>query len=148
MVLITDETGFLDESSMRLMEEVLGFVLSAVGCGEKSRELSVLFTSDERTRELNRSWRGVDRTTDVLSFPAGDGPSEGGLLGDVVVNVDAACRQARRWGVSPAEEIWRLLVHGVLHLCGYDHKRRQEREEMRRREEELLAEVRRRLETL
>ncbi len=144
MVLITDETGFLDENSMRLMEEVLAFVLAALGCGEWS-ELSVLFTNDERTRELNRSWRGVDRTTDVLSFPSGGGPPEGGLLGDVVVNVDAARRQARRWGVSLDEEIWRLLVHGVLHLCGYDHKRRPEREEMRRREEELLAEVRRRL---
>lgn len=82
----------------------------------ESMELSVLFCGDRRMRALNRRFRGKDRTTDVLSFPAG-----GGLLGDIVISVPYAARQARRGGDRRKREIERLLLHGYLHLLGYDH---------------------------
>lgn len=69
-------------------------------------------------RALNRRYRGKDASTDVLSFPAG----HGALLGDIVVSVPYAARQARRRGDRTGREIERLLVHGYLHLLGYDHE--------------------------
>ena len=69
-------------------------------------------------RTLNRRYRGMDRPTDVLAFPA----ETNGLLGDIVVSVPYASRQARRRGQTTAREIDRLLLHGFLHLAGYDHE--------------------------
>lgn len=69
-------------------------------------------------RSLNRRYRRVDRSTDVLAFPAG----AGGVLGDIVVSVPYAARQARRRGEPVSREVDRLLVHGYLHLLGYDHE--------------------------
>ena len=85
----------------------------------KSRmEISVLFCGDGAIRTLNRRYRRMDAPTDVLAFPA-----EGlGLLGDIVISVPYASRQARRRGEPPAREIDRLLLHGLLHLSGYDHE--------------------------
>ena len=80
-------------------------------------EISVLFCGDRRMRTLNRRYRRKDRSTDVLAFPAG-----GELLGDIVVSIPYASRQARRRGEPASREIDRLLVHGLLHLSGYDHE--------------------------
>ena len=91
-------------------------------------ELSIVITSDDNMRKLNRTWRERDYATDVLSFPmqgsgVGDGVSEmQTILGDVVINGDAAERQAEQQAVSFEEEMTRLLVHGVVHLMGYDHE--------------------------
>ena len=92
--------------------------------GLSDRELSVLLTDDERIRELNRDWRGIDRATDVLAFPMDPGGETSGerLLGDVVISVETARRQASRRALSDLEEITALLVHGVLHLVGRDHE--------------------------
>jgi probable rRNA maturation factor len=87
----------------------------------RAREVSVLFCGDRRMRSLNRRYRGKDRATDVLSFPAGPG-GEAGLLGDIVISVPYARRQARRESVSSGGEMDRLLLHGFLHLLGYDHE--------------------------
>jgi probable rRNA maturation factor len=81
-------------------------------------EISVLFCGDGTIRTLNRRYRGLDAPTDVLAFPA-ESP---GLLGDIVISVPYASRQARRRGEPPAREIDRLLLHGLLHLSGYDHE--------------------------
>ena len=78
----------------------------------------MLFCGDARMRRLNRDFRRQDRTTDVLAFPA----AGGALLGDIVVSVPYAARQARKRGEPRAREIERLLVHGYLHLLGYDHE--------------------------
>ena len=80
--------------------------------------LSVLLCGDARMRGLNRAFRGLDRPTDVLSFPSG----EEGFLGDLVVSVPYAARQARRLGHDLDREVQVLLAHGVLHLLGYDHE--------------------------
>jgi probable rRNA maturation factor len=84
----------------------------------KIGEVSVLFCGDRRMRTLNRRYRRKDRSTDVLAFPAGGAE----LLGDIVISVPYASRQARRRGEPRSREIERLLVHGLLHLHGYDHE--------------------------
>jgi rRNA maturation RNase YbeY len=103
-------------------------------------ELSLLLVSDREMRRLNRCYRGRDRTTDVLAFAQreGAGGAPDGLLGDVVISVDAARRQAAEQGCSPGAEGERLLIHGLLHLLGYDHERSAaEARRMQRRERAL-----------
>ena len=80
-------------------------------------ELSILFTGDEAIRELNRTYRSIDKPTDVLSFPTGDAE----LIGDVVISLETTRRQAADYDATLTEELARLLIHGVLHLMGYDH---------------------------
>ncbi len=89
---------------------------------EPEGELSVLFTGDAEMKRLNRRFRGKNKTTDVLSFPAGNAPGPV-MLGDVVVSVPVARRQARLTGWSLEKECFFLLLHGILHLLGYDHER-------------------------
>jgi probable rRNA maturation factor len=87
--------------------------------------VTVAFVSDRAMRELNWRWRGKHGTTDVLSFPAGQDEFEkveGLRLGDVVISVEQAARQASEHGLEFEEEISQLILHGVLHLCGYDHE--------------------------
>lgn len=84
-----------------------------------SGEVSVVLAGDDLLRRLNREYRGRDRPTDVLSFP---GPGEGEGLGDVVISVPTAARNARRQGHSVQRELDILAVHGLLHVLGYDHE--------------------------
>ena len=131
-------------------------ILSDVG--EASAELGILFVGDQRMRGLNRRYRGKDRTTDVLAFamreaftPHGSTGSPSrvqsrdasrltpNMLGDVVISVPTAWRQAKETGRSLDEELAWLLVHGILHLCGYDHERSEkEARRMHRRERMIL----------
>lgn len=94
-------------------------------------------------RSLNRTWRNIDRTTDVLSFSQREGRFSGiqpELLGDIVISVPQAYRQAREAGHTLTREIELLLVHGLLHLLGYDHELGPtEAIKMRRREREFLT---------
>ena len=97
-------------------------------CGREP-ELSVHFVSDEEIRSLNRTYRGKDEPTDVLTFAFNDGDSfpmmeEDGTedLGDVFISLESMGRNAEAFGVSPEEELKRLLIHGLLHLSGRDHE--------------------------
>ena len=92
--------------------------LAAIGNGESSA--TIAFVSDKRIRELNRQFRGIDKATDVLSFPA-DGPDESNL-GDIAISAETAATQARENGLSFDGEIAQLILHGLLHLSGYDHE--------------------------
>src|SRR5688572_12775303 len=83
-------------------------------------ELSVVFCDDAFIQALNREYRGYDRPTDVLSFPQEPTPAGTELLGDVVISVETAQRQAREQGHALGHEVAWLLCHGVLHLLGYD----------------------------
>lgn len=88
-------------------------------------ELSILLTDDERMRELNANYRKKNRSTDVLAFAMGEGEFAAvtpGLLGDVVISVPYAKRQAVERGRSLLEEMTTLLAHGILHLLGWDHE--------------------------
>lgn len=117
-------------------------------------ELSLVLVSDRVMHALNHRWRGKDRPTDVLAFPQEDDVHEGPagvrrtarpsmlperLLGDVVISIDTARRQAKERGHSVGAESERLLVHGLLHLIGYDHERSTaDARRMQRKERALL----------
>jgi probable rRNA maturation factor len=86
---------------------------------------TIAFVSDRAMRELNRRWRGKKGTTDVLSFPSEQDEfeqAEGLTLGDVVISVEQAARQAAQNGLKFEEEVAQLILHGLIHLCGYDHE--------------------------
>ena len=88
-------------------------------------DATVVFVSDRAMRELNRRWRGKRGTTDVLSFPAAQDEFEkadGLNLGDVVISVEQAARQAKEHGLRFDDELAQLILHGLLHLSGYDHE--------------------------
>ena len=111
------------------------------------KTFSIAFISDRRMKELNKFFRGKDTTTDVLSFPhepdefeinsppATAGDSDKSFLGDIVISVEQAQRQAKENKLSLETEIKQLILHGILHLCGYDHET--DNGEMNAREIEL-----------
>jgi probable rRNA maturation factor len=121
-------------SLARAAESILASV------GESQSELSLELVGDRRMRRLNRMYRKKDRTTDVLAFPMRESHNPCPmLLGDVVISVPTALRQAKESGRSLGDELVALLVHGVLHLCGYDHERSaREAVRMRRRERAIV----------
>lgn len=88
-------------------------------------EVSITLTDNDKIRELNKNWRNKDKETDVLSFPINEKPLRYRytVLGDVVISIPFAKRQAEEIGYSYKEEILRLLIHGILHLLGYDHEK-------------------------
>ncbi len=94
-------------------------------------------------RELNRDYRGISKPTDVLSFSPreGEGPDRGLPLGDVVISVETAARQAEELGHDFDREVERLLVHGLLHLLGHDHQTDADRKRMRARERRILSRI-------
>lgn len=90
--------------------------------GVPDAEVHVLVTGDDEIQALNRTWRSLDHPTDVLSFPDGDELPDGQrLLGDIVVSLDRAREQAAEAGHDELRELEELLLHGTLHLLGYDH---------------------------
>ena len=109
--------------------------------------LGLVLAGDRLVRRLNREWRGKDRPTDVLSFPAGDPPplpvgaeeAAGLHLGEIVISLPRCREQAAAQGVDPGVELARLVIHGVLHLLGYDHEGARERARMQARERKLRA---------
>lgn len=110
----------VDGKSLRAF---LASIAGAVGASERSA--TVALVGDERIRALNRDFRGLDKPTDVLSFRAGgkSHPGANGYLGDIVISVETADRQARRRGTTLRRELSVLCLHGFLHLLGYDHER-------------------------
>ena len=107
-------------------------------------ELSILLCDDEVIRDLNREYRGKDKPTDVLAFPMweGDEPSpDQSILGDVVISIPTATRQAAERDRPIIAEVTFLLAHGLLHLIGHDHQTRREEAEMNTETERLLAAV-------
>jgi probable rRNA maturation factor len=107
------------------------------GEGRKPGEISIVLADDAFLRDLNRRYRGIDRTTDVLSFEYGPNGAEV-VHGDLVVSLERVQAQARRFRVSAGRELARLVVHGALHLAGLDHAAPAERRFMRERERGAL----------
>lgn len=117
-------------------------LLHAIGRDDAS--LSLALVNDAAIRALNREYRGKDTATDVLSFPLDDSPAvQRGevLLGDVVISVDTARRQAADYDAPLQRELYRLLIHGILHLFGHDHVRAAERRVMEREERRLAGAI-------
>ena len=156
-VLVSVDEPYEGEISPAWLEDVARAGLAAAGVVGEA-EVSLLITGDETVRALNAEYRGLDETTDVLSFSAGhpghwegegDGPQQvqDGFvlppelpepLGEIIVSWPQARRQAGEHGVSPAQELALLVVHGVLHLVGYDHVEPEETALMQAREQEAL----------
>ncbi|MBE7519437.1 MAG: rRNA maturation RNase YbeY [Thermoflexaceae bacterium] len=137
------ETNAIDIRELRaLSEKVMSGENVAAGTA-----LAVIITDDEEMRRMNREFLGIDEPTDVLSFPdeANDfvqGVADEPLLGDIAIALPTAERQARAAGHPLAAELAHLLVHGILHLCGYDHVDSVEDEaNMRAREEHYLGDL-------
>jgi probable rRNA maturation factor len=135
--------------NLRALEKKARTLLAAAG--EPNSTLSLSFVGDAAMRRLNRESRGKDRTTDVLSFPLLEPlrsrtRGAGGLvpermLGDVVICVDSAVRQAAEYDARLDAELARLMIHGVLHLLGHDHAERRERALMEREERRLALSI-------
>lgn len=117
----------------------LGTILKALGA--EGREVSLVFVDDEGITDINRQYLGRNYPTNVIAFSMNEGefgdisPS---LLGDVVISVETALRDAKRENLSLADEIDYLMIHGVLHLLGYDHELAGEAEAMARKEKEVF----------
>jgi probable rRNA maturation factor len=129
------------------LRRIARHVLAAEGAG--SAELGVVITDEATVRKLNRRYLGVDEPTDVLSFGLGEEgdvpfalpPGEVPSLGEVIISYPTAVRQAEEEGHSVEAEVAHLLVHGILHLLGYDHVEAEDERVMRRREQEILADL-------
>ena len=134
---IVDREKFIDaparEKLIRLVEKILLYI----DLSPRS-ELCVSLVSDVDMRELNRQYRQIDATTDVLCFPQKSDVSPD-LLGDIVISYQTALRHSRRLEITVEEELRLLVVHAVLHLLGFDHKKKKERETMREKEKEVLS---------
>ncbi len=136
--------GVVDEGRARRIAQT---VLKAEGVATPY-EVSLVFTDSETVQQLNRDYRGVNEPTDVLAFymlPQKEAdvsfalPPDGVTrLGEVIISYPQAVEQAREQGHSPERELALLVIHGILHLLGYDHEEPEEEAEMRTREKELL----------
>jgi len=109
---------------------------------DRTVEVSLVLSSDANLRILNRDWRGQDKATNVLSFPTHDPADRAGgaplLLGDVVLALQTVLAEAKAQGKEPQDHLSHLVVHGVLHLAGFDHEIASEAEAMERLEIEIL----------
>ncbi len=143
-IIVNDESAVTEQMMDKLRE-------AASACTQLDVEISLSFVSLDEIHELNRAYRGVDRPTDVLSFPMFDdmdelemvcGESDDGgqavPLGDVVICMDKIIEQAEEFGHSRERETVYLFTHSVLHLLGYDHEKEEDRTVMREREEEIM----------
>lgn len=120
----------------RDLNQFLAGAIKALGL---TGEFSVLLTGDERLRQLNRQFRGIDKPTDVLSFPALAEAANRGQGGDLAISLETASVQAADHGHTLQIEVKILILHGLLHLAGYDHER--DRGQMRRRESLLRKQL-------
>lgn len=122
-------------------------------CHRPYASVSLVITDDEEIRELNRKYRGIDRSTDVLSFELGGSqaefklPSEETCMGEIVISYPRALEQAAENKQTIDREMILLVVHGMLHLFGYDHIKRLDSDKMKHKELELVRYINRELET-
>jgi probable rRNA maturation factor len=129
----------------QIVKSVLNKAAEVYGI-ETHTEVSVVLADDEYIHQLNRQYRGKDCPTDVLSFALNEGEEpeildepEEILLGDIIISLETATRQAKEYGHSLERELAYLTVHGILHLLGYDHMTEDEKKEMRQEEEHILS---------
>lgn len=129
------------------IDRILPLIMEAAGCQGSAPvpggEICLVFTNDTELQGLNKSWRGMDRPTNVLSFPASaDGPEAGSrdpVLGDVIFARDTITREAREQHKTFRNHMAHLIIHGVLHLLGYDHETGQQADHMETLERKILA---------
>jgi probable rRNA maturation factor len=146
---IVDNLSYLDSQGKRELKNQVKLVLKGLNLSNNT-EVCVTFLDDNAMRKLNETYRGMKRTTDVLSFPqkerdsgncnaaiAKENPTT--ILGDILISIDTAKRHARFYGNTLEKEVQKLIIHGTLHLLGYDHKKKNDAFVMRKKEKELLS---------
>ena len=143
MEIIFNDRRMPGQAIVDKMLETAGLCLAENDLNHENVEISVSFVSKEEIIALNRHYRGVDKVTDVLSFPQYNSideiPAQGKIiLGDVVICTDQALLQADEFGHSPERELVYLFVHSVFHLLGYDHAEEDDMEKMREQEEKVM----------
>ncbi|MDE7384906.1 MAG: rRNA maturation RNase YbeY [Anaeroplasmataceae bacterium] len=118
-------------------EELISKVFAPI---KDDKVFSIVFVDDAKIHEINKTYRNVDRVTDVISFALCDDPDNEleDELGDIFIDLEQAFRQANDYGHSVAREVAFLAVHGYLHLCGYDHMTKEDEEIMCQKQEEIL----------
>ncbi|MBA2869850.1 putative rRNA maturation factor [Anoxybacillus calidus] len=141
-----DETNEVTEEQMDMIEKLLNYAAEVENVQDEA-EVSVTFVDNEKIREINRDYRGKDKPTDVISFALeemGDeeieivGAEIPPVLGDIIISVPKAREQAEEYGHSFMRELGFLVVHGFLHLLGYDHETEEEEKEMFSKQEQIL----------
>lgn len=144
-VYLSNKTGSpFDRKALSLMKKVIAYTMLAEN-DALNGEVALTLCGDDRIRELNREYRGIDKPTDVLSFPTFDYKKspEYSILGDIVISTQRAERQAEEYGHSLLRELCFLCAHSALHLMGFDHVNDEEgRAYMERRQNEALAQFR------
>jgi probable rRNA maturation factor len=111
---------------------------------DQARSVTILLADDATLQGLNRQWRGKNRPTNVLSFPAADAVAPHGAtkpLGDIALSYDTCAREAKSAGKTLRDHAVHLIVHGLLHLTGHDHEKEDEAQRMERREIRILAKL-------
>ncbi|MDE6047120.1 MAG: rRNA maturation RNase YbeY [Anaeroplasmataceae bacterium] len=118
-------------------EELISKVFAPI---KDDKVFSIIFVDDAKIHEINKTYRNVDRVTDVISFALCDDPDNEleDELGDIFIDLEQAFRQANDYGHSVTREVAFLAVHGYLHLCGYDHMTKEDEEKMCQKQEEIL----------
>ena len=134
-----DDGGQLTPAQLKMLTQVINATVK-YGSVPDGCEVSISFMDSDEIHVLNRDYRGKDAPTDVLSFPVNDtlAMSAGRPLGDIVVCMEAAQRQARDYGHSLERELAFLIVHGMLHLLGYDHETPEDEAAMFTAQDEIL----------
>ncbi|MGD1822110.1 MAG: rRNA maturation RNase YbeY [Pleomorphochaeta sp.] len=142
--------NYEEEAPIPLVEKMVNDVLSYFS--KTNVELSISFVSDDEIQELNKVWRNKDMPTDILSFVQADNVEEiefwpsvendSTVLGDLIISLEAIKRNCINFNVQFDEELDRILIHGVLHLLGYDHKTNDSLEPMLLLQEKILSNIR------
>lgn len=135
----------IESDAWQALDQVEGIASKALAAalGEsEQRSVTLLFTDDASMREINREWRGFDKSTNVLSFPSAPAPvpqGEVAHLGDLVLAWETVAREAGEAGKPLADHVTHLIIHGALHLLGYDHETDEEAAVMETKETAILA---------
>ncbi len=149
-VIIKDLTNTMDQKNKTLLTAAAKKTLENQGISPRKVEISLVLTNDENIHQLNKEYRDKDCPTDVLSFPMYETIDEiiqdidrvtEVLLGDVIISLPRAQAQAEEYGHSLERELAFLVVHGVLHLLGFDHINEEERLKMRKEEDRVLQDL-------
>ncbi|MEM9232994.1 MAG: rRNA maturation RNase YbeY, partial [Pseudomonadota bacterium] len=140
--IVLEDARWQDFDTESILEQSVTSLTAERPEGLRAGEISLLFTSDAAVQVLNRDWRGKDRPTNVLSFPAEDFPALEGVptpLGDIALAYETCVREATEKEISVEDHLAHLILHGILHLLGYDHLMDEDAAEMEGLERRLLA---------
>ena len=139
---IFNETEINIDKELEIVKKVLTHGIEKLGVGDVI--FNIIIVHNDYIHELNKNYRGIDRETDVITFALEDDKTfnpEERILGDVYISIDKAKSQSEEYGHSFLRELSFLAVHGMLHLLGYDHMKKEEEEVMFKLQEEILDEM-------